>query len=571
MHDVVIRGATIIDGTGAEAFEGDIAIRDGLIAEVGGKAGPGKREIDADGALTTPGFVDAHTHYDGQVSWDPDLTPSSWHGVTTVVMGSCGVGFAPARPKEREFMIRVMEGVEEIPGAALAEGMKWDWETFPEYLDSLDRMERTIDIVAQVPHCALRCYVMGEERALDDDATEEDIRQMTDITREAMAAGALGFSTSRTLIHRVKDGPVVPGTHCQPEELVGIADALRDVGYGVFQMISDHMGMDPDLPWMKRIAKKTGLPLVFTLAQANKRPDQYKDVLKGLQKAYDEEGADIRAAVPWRPPGVLQGLQATLNPFISHAAFKPLLDASLEERVNALKDPELRARLINEEARVRDKVTRYMFTGWENMFPLGDPPDYEPGKSASISELAKAAGVSPAEYALDVLLRDDGKQFMYFPLANYSGYNFDALHDMLSHPRSTASLSDGGAHVGTVSDASFSTYMMTHWARDRSRGDTLPLTEVIRKQTSETAQLYGLNDRGILRPGMKADVNVIDYENLHLHAPYMAFDLPTGGKRLLQKADGYLHTLVSGNVIASNGELTGERPGGLVRGPQMRG
>ena len=569
MHDLVIRGGRIIDGTGAQAYEADIAIRDGVITDVGTNIVSGRRQIDADGLVVTPGFVDTHTHYDGQVTWDPELAPSSWHGVTTAVMGNCGVGFAPARPSERDFMIRVMEGVEEIPGAALQEGLPWAWETFPEYLDFLDDQPRSLDVVAQLPHCALRCYVMGQERALDDEARPEDIAEMSRLTRQALEAGAAGFSTSRTLLHRIKDGPVVPGTHCQPEELIGIADAIRQAGHGVFQMISDRMGMEPDFMWMKRIAQLTGHPLVFTLAQLPHKPRQYREVLENLRTVHQNEGLDIRAGVPWRPPGVLLGLQATLNPFSTHPSFRSLRGLALADLVAKLRSPDVRSALVGEEATTSGTVLRRILTDFDNMFPLGDPPDYEPTKDTSIGARARAAGVDPAEFALDVLAQDEGRQFIYFPLAGYADFNFEALREMLAHPRSTASLSDGGAHVGTVCDASYTSYMLTYWHRDRTRGDRFAIEEVVRKQTSETADLYGLHDRGRIAVGKKADINVFDLQGMHLHAPYMAFDLPTGGKRLLQKADGYRATIVSGEMIIEDGEPTGARPGKLVRGPQQ--
>ena len=567
MHDLVISNGTIVDGTGADRFVGSVAIDGDTIVDVGADVGPARRTIDADGRLITPGFVDAHTHYDGQATWDPDLAPSSWHGVTTVVMGNCGVGFAPVRPGERDFLIRMMEGVEEIPGAALAEGMSWDWQSFPEYLDSLDADERAIDIVAQVPHCALRAYVMGPERADDDEATPDDIAEMARLTEGALRAGALGFSTSRTMLHRVKGGDVVPGTHCNPDELVGIAGALGRVGHGVFQMISDQMGNDPDYPWMTEIARITGRPLVFSLVQSRQAPDSFHATLDRLDASFRDDGLDIRASAGWRPPGVLMGLQATLNPFLLHPTFATLAHLPFDDLVAQLRRPEIRAQLLAEDAVDRGPFLRHVFVDWSNHFPLGDPPDYEPSAADSIEARAAAAGCTPAEFAYDTLLQNDGRQLVYYPLS-YPEQNFDALHDMLTHPRSTASLSDGGAHVGTVCDASFTTYMLTHWARDRSRGQTIPLEHVIRKQTSETAHLYQLDDRGVIAPGQRADVNLIDFDALHLHAPYMAFDLPGGSKRLLQRADGYVATVAGGEVIAEEGELTGARPGRLVRGPQ---
>ena len=568
MLDLVIRNGTVIDGTGAGGARADVAVEDGTIVEIGPRLGRARQEIDAEGAIVTPGFVDAHTHYDGQVTWDPELSPSSWHGVTTVVMGNCGVGFAPTRPVERDFTIRVMEGVEDIPGSALAEGMSWDWETFPEYLDALDRQERAIDVVTQVPHCALRCYVMGEERAMEDTARPDEIDRMAELTAEALRAGAAGFSTSRTILHRVKDGKEVPGTHCRPEELVGIAHALRRAGHGVFQMISDQMARGPDWPWMKEIAKLTGGPLVFTLAQLPYQPFDFREVLQDLQDAQTREGLDIRAAVCWRPPGVLLGLQATMHPFVMHPVFRELEGRPLEEIVRTLSSPDIRQKVLSESQAATPPMMQLLLHNYANHFVLGDPPDYEPRKGESIQHRAEQLGVEPAELAYDVLMEQGGTQLIYAPLINYADGNFDVIHEMLTHPRSTASLSDGGAHVGTICDASVTTYMLSYWARDRRRGARIPLEEVIRKQCGETARLYGLNDRGVIAPGLRADLNVIDHEHLHLPAPYMAFDLPTGGKRLLQKAEGYRATLVAGEVIARDGEMTGARPGKVVRGPQ---
>jgi len=568
MHDLVIRNARIVDGTGAASYPGDIAVDDGIIAAVGSVGAKGRREINADGAVVTPGFVDAHTHYDGQVVWDPELAPSSWHGVTTVVMGNCGVGFAPTRAEERDFLIRTMEGVEEIPGSALSVGMSWDWESFPQYLDAIDRQEHAIDVVAQVAHSALRAYVMGEERALDDDATVDDIDQMVGLTHEALEAGALGFSTSRTMIHKVKHGPEIPGTFCQPEELVAIAGALRECGYGVFQMISDRMGEEPDFTWMKEIARVSGRPLVMSLVRQSNAPDAYRHTLDRFAHAYDREGLDIRAGVGWRPPGILMGLQATLNPLMTHPTYRSLRDLPFRERLRRLRQPEVRAQILGEQVRSKDRFANRVFAHWANMFPLGEPPNYEPSQADSVAARAQRAGVAPQEWVYDYMLSNDGRAFVYYPLQGYDEYTLDPLHEMMAHPRSVPSLSDGGAHVGTVADASFCTYMLTHWVRDRAEGPRFTLEEAVRFQTQDTASLYGLNDRGLLAPGKKADINVIDIEGLCLHAPYMAFDLPGDNKRLLQKADGYLATIVSGDVIAESGEMTGTRPGGLVRGPQ---
>ncbi len=565
MHGLVIRGGTVVDGTGAPRYTADVAIERGRITAVGGRLGPAARDIDAEGLLVTPGFVDAHTHYDGQVLWDEEVAPSSGHGVTTVVMGNCGVGFAPVRPDQHDFLVQVMEGVEEIPGSALDAGLDWDWETFPQYLDALDRRRWTLDVATQVPHAALRCYVMGEDRANDVDARPDDVAQMRALTEEALRAGALGFSTSRTILHRTKKNEVVPGTHCAATELEGIAAALRDAGHGVFQMISDNMGLEPDLGWMKRIARLTGRPLIYTLAELPHDPLAYRRALSELDRAADE-GLELRAAVPWRPPGVLLGVQASLHPFSKHPSFPHALARA--ERLDALRDASLRARLLAEEPTNAGAFLRSILFDFDQLFLLGVPPDYEPPPETSIAARARAAGMRPDVFAYDLLAAGGADTFLYRPLTGYARGDFSALHEMLCHPRAIASLSDGGAHVGSLCDASVTTYMLTHWAGDRRRGPRLPLEMVIRKQTSETAELYGLHDRGRIEVGRRADLNLIDLDGLRLHAPEVAYDLPNGGRRLLQRADGYHSTLVAGEVVSERGELTGARPGRLVRGPK---
>jgi N-acyl-D-aspartate/D-glutamate deacylase len=565
MHDLVIRGGTIVDGAGAEAFTGDIAVRDGVIAEVGGKAGPGRREIDAAGQIVCPGFIDTHTHLDGQATFDPLLAPSSWHGVTTVIMGNCGFGFAPVRPEDRRFLVEVMESVEEIPADVLYEGMPWDWESFPDYLDSLDRRPRAIDLAAQVPHCALRSYVMGQERAIHAQATAEEASRMGQLVRDAVRAGAVGFATSRTFVHRTKHGDLVPGTDAAPEELIAIARGMANGGSGVFQMLSDAMGREPDLQWMKEIARITGRPLVFSMVDVKPADDlAFRETLSELQAIYEAEGLDLRAAVPWRPPGFMMGLQTSLHPFSYYAPFDALRDKPLAEIVATMRRDDFRRAILSGNPDPSRSVAG-LTTRWNRMYPLTEVPDYEPPHEASIAGLAEAAGVSPQEYAYDTLLRQDGRQFIFVPVANYTRGDFEILREMLTHPRTTASLSDAGAHVASVSDASFTTFMLTHWVKGRTRGPRLGLEEVVRMQTSEPAALYALHDRGVLAPGKKADINVIDVDGLKLHAPYMAFDLPNGGKRLLQKAEGLTCTLVNGEVIFERGELTDARPGKVVR------
>jgi len=568
MHDLVIRNGKIIDGTGAAAFVGDVAIDGGVIASVGGKAGAGRREIDASGLLVTPGFVDIHTHYDGQVTWDPYLSPSSWHGVTTLVMGNCGVGFAPVEPGKQEFLIGLMEGVEDIPGTALAEGIKWSWESFPQYLDAIEKMPRVIDVGAQVPHGAVRAYVMGERGAHNEEATEEDIAKMAALVREAIKAGALGFSTSRTMLHRAKNKEVVPGTFASEAELLGIGRALRAAGHGVFEMASDMAGPDATMEWMIKLTRETGLPITFAMGQGDQNPDGWRRMLDRVKK-YNAEGAHLAPQISPRPTGMLMGLQSSLHPFITHPTYhRELAHLAIDERVAEMRKPEVRARILGEEPGTKDRVTRYLVTNFAKYFRLGDPPDYEPAPETSIAARAQREGKSAAELTYDLLLERNGREMLYVPFSNYASYNLDAVREMMTDPTTTLGLSDGGAHCGLICDASMPTYLLTHWVRDRSRGEKLPVEFVVKRQTTDTAKLYGLNDRGALKPGLKADVNAIDLDGLRLHAPEMVFDLPAGGRRLVQRVDGYKHTVVSGEVTYEDGEPTGAMPGRLIRGPQ---
>jgi len=568
MHDLVIRNGKIVDGTGAPAFIGDIAIDGDLIASVGGQAGTGRREIDASGLLVTPGFVDIHTHYDGQVTWDPYLSPSSWHGVTTLVMGNCGVGFAPVEPGKQEFLIGLMEGVEDIPGAALAEGIKWSWESFPEYLDAIEKMQRVIDVGAQVPHGAVRAYVMGERGAHNEEATEEDITRMAALVREAIRAGALGFSTSRTMLHRAKNKEVVPGTFASEAELLGIGRALRAAGHGVFEMASDMAGPDATMEWMIKLTRETGLPITFAMGQGDQNPDGWRRMLDRVKK-YNAEGAHLAPQISPRPTGMLMGLQSSLHPFITHPTYhRELAQLPIDERVAEMRKPEVRARILAEEPGTKDRVTRYLVTNFAKYFRLGDPPDYEPAPETSIAARAQRAGKSAAELTYELLLERNGREMLYVPFSNYAAYNLDAVREMMTDTTTTLGLSDGGAHCGLICDASMPTYLLTHWVRDRSRGERLPVEFVVKRQTADTAKLYGLNDRGTLKPGLKADVNAIDLDGLRLHAPEMVFDLPAGGRRLVQRVDGYKHTVVSGKVTYADGQPTGAMPGRLIRGPQ---
>ena len=570
MHELVIRGGTVADGTGAPTRSADIAIDDGRITEIGSLGGAAAhRTIDADGLLVTPGFVDIHTHYDGQATWDPLLTPSAWHGVTTVVMGNCGVGFAPVRPGSEPWLIQLMEGVEDIPGTALAEGITWGWESFAEYLDALERMPRVMDIGTQVPHGAVRAYVMGERGARNEPATPEDIAAMAALVRDGMRAGALGFSTSRTIAHRAVDGEPVPGTYAAEDELFGIGQVLRELGTGVFELApAGVMGEDLAAPerevaWMRRLSAAIGRPVSFALSQHNIAPDQWRDVLRLARDAV-AEGADLRAQVGGRPLNMLVGWQ-TFHPFKGRPAYEAIADLPLPERVARLRQPETRAAILADVA-PPDPMTAFVNASLDKIFPMGEPPDYEPTADTSIEAIAAREGRSAEEVLYDVMMRHDGRELLMFALLGYSHGNLDDMREMILHPNTTLGLSDGGAHCGVICDASIPTFMLAHWARDRQRGERLPLELAVKMLTSETAALYGLGDRGVLAPGMRADLNLIDFDRLQLRLPELVFDLPAGARRLVQRAVGYHSTVVAGEVTFSEGEATGARPGRLVRG-----
>ncbi|WP_309643710.1 amidohydrolase family protein [Phenylobacterium sp.] len=569
MHDLVIRNGMLVDGTGAAPRRADVAVDAGLVTQVGEVAAKGRREIDAAGLIVTPGWVDIHTHYDGQATWDAYLSPSCWHGVTTVVMGNCGVGFAPARPDRHDWLIGLMESVEDIPGAALAEGIKWDWETFPEYMDSLERKPRVLDIATQAPHGAIRAYVMGERGARNEMATPEDIAEMAQITREAVEAGALGFSTSRTQLHRAKDGDAMPGTFAGADEMIGIGEALGQAGHGVFEMASDMTIPEDEFAWMKAFATKTGLPVTFGLLQSPGAPDKWRDMLKLTEEAR-AEGAQITAQIACRPTGMVLGWQSTVHPFVRKSAYRAIAHLPFAERLVHLKDPTVREAILSEDAPPPPGIGAILTHGFKTMFRLerNGQLDYEPRPEDSIAAEAERAGCKPDQIVYDMLMENDGRGYIYLPLLNYAQFNFDHIAEMMRHPATILSLSDGGAHCGVICDASFPTYMLTHWVRDRSRGERLSLEKVVSMQTRDTAKLYGLNDRGVIAPGMKADLNVIDFEALSIRAPEMVFDLPADGRRLVQRADGYRATVVSGVVTFENGEATGDLPGKLIRGPQ---
>ena len=569
MHDIVIRGGSILDGSGTDAITGDIAIDGDRLVQVGGKAGAAKREIDADGLLVTPGWVDVHTHYDGQATWDPVLAPSSWHGVTTILFGNCGVGFAPVRKEHREGLIDLMEAIEDIPGTALAEGLKWDWESFPDYLDALDRMPRTIDIAAQIPHHPLRVFVMGERAINREAATAEDIAAMRRLTEESLRAGAFGFTTSRTYSHKTNAGELVPGHFAEEQELYGIGQAMAAAGGGTFGMNSDFVDEEAEFAWMTRLSKETGRPVWFLLTDRTKDPARWKRLMQGVHKAR-AAGASITAQVAGRPVGVIQGIAGSYNPFSIRPSYLPLESLSPQERIARMRDPALRQRLLDEEPTERQlarlsQARQAMIGRWDKLFVMsGTSPDYEPSPDKSIAAIAAKGNRSPQEVAYDYLT-EKLDNFLFLPVVNYAQGDHEMVREMLTDPGTLLGLSDGGAHCGAIVDASVPSFMLTHWGRDRTRGPGLPLPLLVKMQTSETADFFGFNDRGRLRPGLRADVNVIDFDGLRLHQPEVVHDLPAGGRRLVQRVDGYRATLVAGTPVFENGEETGARPGRLVR------
>jgi len=571
MHDLVIRNGTIVDGTGAPAFTGDVAIDNGRIAAVGMIAAKGKEEIDATGLLVTPGFVDIHTHYDGQATWDAELAPSSWHGVTTVVMGNCGVGFAPAAPDKHDWLINLMEGVEDIPGSALAEGMTWGWESFPEYLDVLARMPRTVDVGTHVPHAAVRAYVMGERGARNEAATPDDIAAMARIVEDGLKAGALGFSTSRTVLHRAKDGEVVPGTYANRDELVGIGEGIKRAGHGVFEMASDLNPCAEEFEWMEAVSRETGMPVSYALLQALGDNEGWRDQIRRTEEA-NARGARVTAQIALRGTGLLLNWRGTAHPFVARASWLAIAGKPWAEQWAALNDPAFKARLLADPVAPPglplNALSNKLFQGWDSQYRIGDDPDYEPPAEDSIAAIAAREGRDPAELAYEIMMEDEGRGFIYLPILNYTDGHLDHVGELLAHRDTLVSLSDGGAHCGTICDAASTTFMLTHWVRDRSRGAKLSLEQAIHRQTAHTAAAYGLFDRGALKPGLAGDVNLIDLKRLRLLKPYLAFDLPAGGKRLLQKAEGYVATIKSGKVTFREGVATGERPGTLIRGPQ---
>ncbi len=568
MHDIVIRGGTVVDGTGKPAFTGDVAIAGGRIAAVGGKQGPARRDIDAAGLMVTPGWVDVHTHYDGQAMWDPLLAPSCWHGVTTVMFGNCGVGFAPVKKQHRGALMDLMEGVEEIPNPVLAAGLTWEWETFPEFMDALERRPRAIDIAAQAAHLPLRVYVMGDRAIRREPATPDDIAEMRRLTIEALRSGAFGFTTSRTDSHKTPDGQLVPSRDADADELVGIGSALGAVGAGAFGMNSDFDDEDYELSWMTKLARQTGRPIWFLLTDRYEDPERWRRLLKATHAAR-AEGLSFTAQIAGRPIGVMMGIGTALNPFTVRPSYKALESLPIEEQRRQLRDPEVRRRILAERpsdaevaklAQFRQAVTKK----WERFYTMGNPPDYEPAPEKSVAAIAARTGRPPDEVAYDYITEADG-QYLYFPVVNYVSGDHAPIYEMLNDPACLLGLSDGGAHCTSIVDSGVPSFMLMHWARDRSRGPRLPLEHLVRRQTSETADYFGLADRGRLAPGLRADVNLIDFAGLQVHKPELVHDMPANGRRFVQRVNGYEATLVAGEPIFERGEHTGAMPGRLVR------
>ena len=586
IHDVVIRNGNIVDGSGKKPFLGDIAIDEGKITKVGEVINSGKKEIDADGNLVSPGWVDIHTHYDGQVCWDPYLTPSSWHGVTTVVMGNCGVGFAPVKPGDENFLIQLMEGVEDIPGTALHEGIDWEWETFPEFLDAIERKEFVMDLGFMIGHGPVRSYVMGYDRCQNQvDASKDEINQMSEIVEEAINAGALGFSTSRTILHRDVYGVYVPGTEASSEEMKELAFAVDRAGEGTLEIVSDWLDQEIEMSWMKEYVEKSDCGL--TLLQTN--GDSVKTIL------YCEEqflkGKNVRPQFPGRNVGLMFGLESSLHPFIGHPSYKEISHLSLNERLSIMRDPSFKQKILNESPSFKDdlqkaaqeqksnktkeeinaeaEIGKKLISNYETQFILSDPPNYEPTREDSIAYLAEQRNQSEEEVIYDELTKDDGKSLIYACFTPYENHKLKFVETFYKLKSSVAGGSDGGAHCGLICDASMPTTNLSHWARDRSAGNKIPLELIIRKQTKDTAETYGLFDRGEIKAGMIADINIIDFEKLNVSLPKMIFDLPKGGKRLVQESFGYLTTIKSGEVVYENGQATGTLPGQVIRGKQI--
>ena len=564
MFDLIIKNGLIYDGKGNRPFEADLAISNEKIAAIGVIDEEAKEIIDAKGKIVTPGFVDIHTHYDGQVTWDPYLRPSTYHGVTTVVMGNCGVGFSPCKPDQRDWLIGLMEGVEDIPGTALHEGIDWEWESFPEYLDALEKKPLAIDVGTQIPHGAVRAYVMGERGINHEEASQEEIEKMKEIVQEAVRAGAYGFSTSRTEKHNDVNGNLTPSITAHKNELVEIAKSLGEINQGVLQGISDFYDFDSEFDIFKAMSQESGRPISITVEQQDARPEWWIQLLNGIEEA-QSEGINMYGQVPPRATGILMGLTATLNPFRFHPSYMEIADLPLEERVKIMETEDFREKLLQEQGVSINPLVDEIVTSYGKMFKLGEPANYEPDQKDSFQSVASLSNMTAEEIAYESMLEKEGKALIYHPLFNYQTGDLSLVEKMLKHPYTISGLGDAGAHCGAISDASFPTTLVQHWSRDRTKGNKLPLETVIKMQTSETANLLGIDDRGILEEGYKADINIIDYEGLTLHEPEIINDLPAGGRRLVQKASGYDYTIVSGEIAFIKGEATGALNGRLIR------
>ena len=563
-YDLVIRGGTVVDGTGRIPQDADVGVIGDRIAAVGKIAGGGSREIDAKGKLVTPGFVDIHTHYDAQAVWDSHLTPSSMHGITTAVMGNCGVGFAPCKPADREKLIELMEGVEDIPGAVMHEGLKWEWESFGEYLTALEKRQRDMDICALLPHAAVRVFVMGDRAIRLENANQGDIAQMREITADAMRQGAFGFSTSRSLSHKTLKGEATPTLKAQEDELIGIAMGMKDAGSGMLEMVSEWTDHNEEFAMLRRVVEACGRPAVFTMTQRHSRPEIWRDILAGADQA-NADGLSIRPVVAPRAIGVLLGLTGSQNPFAGCATYRKIAHLPLADRVAAMRSPDVRAAILSEDPKEGNTFPLFHRLSYEYMFHFGNPPNYLPKKENSLAAIAEREGRAPQEVAYDALLEEDGNAFIYVTLSNYAYGDLRMSETLLSNRNTIMGLGDGGAHVAFILDAGYQTWLLTHWGRDRKRWD---VAELIRRLTSDTARAAGLFDRGVVAAGMKADLNVIDWDKLGCGAPYVVNDLPAGGKRLMQKVTGYDATVLSGQITFLGGVPTGDLPGKLVRGPQ---
>ena len=565
MHDLVIRHGTVIDGTGGAPIEADVAIDNGKIAAIGRDLPRGAEEIDARGKIVTPGFIDPHSHYDAQATWSSRITPSSWNGVTTTLIGNCGVGFAPCKPDQRDMLVKLMEGVEDIPEVVLTEGLPWNWQSFPEYLDALETRPFDLDIATQVPHAALRVFVMGARGLAREPATQADSDMMARLAAEGVKAGALGFSTSRTINHKTKAGALIPTLQAEEAELTTIGKALGALGAGWLQVISDFDEPEVEFAMLRRITAASGRKMAITILQRDAKPEEWRRITNWIAQA-NASGVGMLGQVLTRATGILLGLEISQNPFYGRPSYMALAELGLADKVAAMRDPATRARILSET--IDDRTLARRVSRWDRIFPLNDPPNYEPAPADSIAAIASRQRRDPADLAYDLLLENEGKTILYRPLSNYTDGNLNTVHDMLTHPATIVGLGDGGAHVGMLCDASAITTMLTHWTRDRSVGERFTLPWAIRRVTLDSAAAIGLHDRGVVRPGYKADLNVIDYDRLSLQVPRVVYDLPSGGRRLIQKATGYEATIVSGVPVYRDGEATGALPGRVVRGAQ---